>query len=129
MSDDQGEAIQPAGADLRVSVARSVEEGVLDDGSTVLLDTSSGAMARLDVIGALMWQGLRMTSSTVDELATDLADAFEQPLEVTAPAAEELVGRLASLGLVDVASTAHDGTPDVDEARRVLSVLPDPPSP
>lgn len=124
MSDDHGEEVRSAPADRWVRVSPSVDEGTLDDGSTVLLHVPSGALGQLDVIGSLMWRALRMAPSSVDELAADLADAFEQPPEVTGPAVSELVDRLEALGLIEAS-----GSQACDDARPTLAVLPDPPSP
>lgn len=129
MSGDQGEAVEDASTDLRFGAGADVDEAVLDDGSTVLLDASSGAMAQLDVIGALVWRALRFGPTSVRELAADLADAFEQPSEVTAPAAEELVDRLASLGLVEPVLANPEVGGRAVSAGRARTTLPDPPSP
>jgi PqqD family protein of HPr-rel-A system len=69
----------------------------------VAFDSADGSLHKLNPSAALVYR-VCDGSATIDELAVDVADAFEVPFSDVHPQIEALVESLATLGLVEDAS-------------------------
>jgi peroxiredoxin len=69
------------------------------DGETVLVDRASGAVHLLNPTAAIVWQCLD-GSGTIDEIAADIADVFEQDASDVGGTVVEVVRRFGSQGLL-----------------------------
>jgi hypothetical protein len=120
----------PTGADA--PRARDDLESLQLDGETVLRDPASGRVFRLDRVGSVVWPFLDGTA-TIDALATDVADAFDAPIDDVRQHLVRMVHSLRASRLVDhTPRDDHDhehdhGESDPDPA--TPSYLVDPPAP
>lgn len=89
--------IDPRPPALRV--APGLVETMLDN-EFVVWDPRTGQLARMDRIGAMVWDCLD-GAATVDEVSADLAYAFGVPVDVVRPDVEDLLALLWKLGLVN----------------------------
>ncbi|HET7486626.1 MAG TPA: PqqD family peptide modification chaperone [Acidimicrobiales bacterium] len=69
------------------------------DGERVVWDPQTGGLARLDQVGSLVW-GCFEAPATVDDVAADLAAAFEASPDRVRSDVAALVERLRDLGLL-----------------------------
>lgn len=99
------------------------------DGERVLYDTATGRLHQLDAVGSIVWSCFD-GASDLDDLSTDLSEAFGVDRARVRSDVEALVRQLAAEGLVDTGG-ALPGPPDpeADEPPTAgdLAVLSDPP--
>lgn len=103
------------------------------DGELVLLDPRTDGLHQLDRLGAIIWKVLDGKGS-VDELVTDLAEAFGTPADVVRADLEELLTTMRSVGLLagtDPPSHLLVGSGDVPASDGIWrpEYLVDPPAP
>ena len=75
-----------------------------------LVEASDGAIHRLNPSGRLVWQLLRQESLSAAELAELLSEYYAQPLEEVLADVQELLGRLANVGLISSVATSGAAT-------------------
>jgi hypothetical protein len=76
------------------------------DGERVLYDPSTRAVARLDRVGSVLWEGLDGVG-TVGELAADVAAAFAIERDEALRGILVLLDRLADLGFLTLGSRSR----------------------
>lgn len=116
-------ALAPGEIDDSFVLARLPSVATVEiDGESVLFDGASGSLHLLDPVGAIVWSCLD-GSATLDELTTDLSDAFgAEPAQVRADVVE-LARDLFGRGLLHA---LPDGTaPSGAEPASLSSVSPD----
>ncbi|MGH9179077.1 MAG: PqqD family peptide modification chaperone [Acidimicrobiales bacterium] len=106
---DAGEADQIEADDIDmgfVPAARADVAGVEMDGETVLLDEVTGATHLLNPVATVIWKCFDGTGS-IDELVTDLADAFGAPREMVAEDVLALAREVGANGLLEGVAMAR----------------------
>ena len=81
-------------------LARTTVATVELDGEAVLYDETTLAVHRLSPVGTLVWHCFDGTT-TIDQLAADLADAFRAEPAAVHHDVVELTRKLGGLGLLD----------------------------
>src|SRR5690554_334607 len=95
--------------DQRWMPGTTVLEYPLED-ELFLVEASNGAIHRLNPSGRLVWQLLRQESLSASELAELLSEHYAQPLEEVLADVQELLGRLANVGLIGSVATSSVAT-------------------
>lgn len=98
------------------------------DGELVIYNPVTYAVHHLDRVGSLMWPFLD-GSATLDELATDVADAFSVPVDVASADLTTLLEDLRHRRLVAGDEPEPRGDVRDADAAEHPSYLSDPPAP